>query len=144
MTAAPTPAPPTRTLSHSLTLDVQIFDTDCFGVMWHGAYIKWLEMGRVKLLEERGMKLSKPGDAEGYIYPVVEQNLRYKSPGWYQDTLTMTTTLRVEGYKLIFDQVFTSHTHQKTTLEATTTVVVLDMNWQLQRRLPPVLQAALA
>ena len=42
-------------LEHTLDIDVQIFDTDCFGVMWHGAYIKWLELGRVKLMESRGI-----------------------------------------------------------------------------------------
>ena len=46
-------------LTHQMDLDVQIFDTDCFGVMWHGAYVKWLELGRVKLMEERGIRLTR-------------------------------------------------------------------------------------
>ena len=89
-------------LEHKMDLDVQIFDTDCFGVMWHGSYIKWLELGRVKLMESKGIKLSKPGDMEGYIYPVVEQNLKYKAPGPYQDNLTLTTVLEIQGPKFLF------------------------------------------
>ena len=126
-------------LTHTLTLDIQIFDTDCFGVMWHGAYIKWLELGRVKLMEERGIKLSKPGDKAGYIYPVVDQHLRFKAPGDYQDNLTLTTTLEIKGGKLIFHQDFYSEKRERNTLEAVTTVMVCDMDWKLQRRVPDTL-----
>lgn len=124
-------------LIHTLDLDVNIFDTDCFGVMWHGAYTKWMEMGRVKLFEDRDLVLDKPTQAEGFIYPVVEQNLRFKSSAPYQDKLTLTTKLTIEGYKLVFSQIFTSRITGKTTLEAVTTVVVLDTQWKLQRRIPP-------
>lgn len=129
-------------LVHSLTLDVNIFDTDCFGVMWHGAYTKWLEMGRVQLFESQGLKLSHPNDPDGFIYPVVEQNLKFKTPAQYQDRLTLTTRLGIDGYKFIFYQSFRSHTTDKITLEAITTVVTLDAQWRLQRRIPAeILQA---
>lgn len=124
---------------HTMDLDVNIFDTDCFGVMWHGAYTKWMEMGRVQLFESQGIFLSKPGDREGYIYPVVEQNFKYKSAAPYGDKLTMTTRLAIEGYKLLFYQTFRSHNTDKITVEAVTTVVVVDADWKLQRRLPDLL-----
>jgi acyl-CoA thioester hydrolase len=133
-----TPSTPAQTLQllHTLDLDVNIFDTDCFGVMWHGAYTKWMEMGRVKLFESQGLFLSKPNDPVGYIYPVVEQNLKFKTAAPYGDKLTMTTRLAIDGYKLVFYQHFRSHNTDKITLEAVTTVVVLDVHWKLQRRLP--------
>jgi acyl-CoA thioester hydrolase len=125
--------------SHSFDLDVQIFDTDCFGVMWHGAYTKWLEMGRVKLFEAIGVEVSKPGDTDGYIYPVVDQHFRYKSPARFGDTLTLTTTVEAHGHKLVFQQQCHNHTTDKITIEVQTTIVVLDMNWKTQRRLPEVI-----
>lgn len=133
-----TPSTPSQTLQllHTMDLDVNIFDTDCYGVMWHGAYTKWMEMGRVKLFESQGVVLSKPNDPEGVIYPVVEQNLRYRTSAPYGDKLTLSTRLTVDGYKLIFHQSFRSHTTDKITLEAVTTVVVVDANWKVQRRLP--------
>jgi len=133
-----TPSTPAQTLQllHTLDLDVNIFDTDCYGVMWHGAYTKWMEMGRVKLFESQGVVLSKPNDPEGFIYPVVEQNLRYRTSAPYGDKLTLSTRLTVDGYKLIFHQNFRSLATDKITLEATTTVVVVDANWKVQRRLP--------
>ena len=140
-----TPSTPAQTLQllHTLDLDVNIFDTDCYGVMWHGAYTKWMEMGRVKLFESQGVVLSKPNDPEGFIYPVVEQNLRYRTSAPYGDKLTLSTRLAVDGYKLIFHQNFRSHATDKITLEATTTVVVVDANWKVQRRLPSKLTEVL-
>ena len=133
-----TPSTPSQTLQllHTMDLDVNIFDTDCYGVMWHGAYTKWMEMGRVKLFESQGVILSKPNEPEGFVYPVVEQNLKFRTSAPYGDKLTLSTRLVVDGYKLIFHQNFRSQTTDKVTLEAITTVVVVDANWKVQRRLP--------
>lgn len=30
----------------------EFFDTDPMGIMWHGNYVKYLEMARCKLLDE--------------------------------------------------------------------------------------------
>jgi acyl-CoA thioester hydrolase len=126
----------TLQLLHTMDIDVNVFDTDCFGVMWHGAYTKWLEIGRVKLLESQDLHLSKPGEPGGWIYPVVEQNFKFKSPALYADKLTLTTRLAVEGYKLYFTQTCRSHSTDRITLEALTVVVVVDHAWKVQRRLP--------
>lgn len=134
--STPTDSPNTLQLPHTLELDVNVFDTDCYGVMWHGAYTKWLEMGRVKLMQAQGYTFSKPGDPEGLIFPVVEQNLKYRRPAPYGDQLTLTTQVALQGYKLIFTQSFRSHQTDQITLEATTTVVTVDAQWKLQRRLP--------
>lgn len=129
-------------IHHSMELDVHIFDTDCFGVMWHGSYVKWLEMGRVRILEDLGVSLTSPESLE-YIFPVTEQHFRYRSPAAYGDKLTLTTRLSVEGYKLVFPQTFESRKTGKITMEARTTVVITDREWRPQRRLPAFFQAAL-
>lgn len=116
--------------------DVQIFDTDCYGVMWHGSYTKWLEMGRVKLLEKLGIKLSLPTDPEGYVYPVAEQTFRFKTPARYGDSVKLVTGLHLDGFKLYFRQAFFNVKNEKTILEAETLNLVVNMNWKLQRQIP--------
>lgn len=139
----PTDTPKPLPLLHTLELDVNIFDTDCYGVMWHGAYTKWLEMGRVKLMEVQGYQFSKPGDTEGYVFPVVEQTLKYKRTAPYGDQLILSTRLALDGYKLLFLQNFRSRQTDMVTVEAVTTVVVVDAQWRVQRRLPETLKAIL-
>lgn len=123
--------------SHELRFDVQIFDTDCYGVMWHGSYTKWLEMGRVEFLKELGIRLSRPDEPDGYVYPVVEQQFQFKSPARYGDSLVLTTRLTPVGYKLYFDQTFKNTETQQLVMAARTVNLVVDMAWKLQRKLPP-------
>ncbi|MDX2083955.1 MAG: thioesterase family protein [Candidatus Melainabacteria bacterium] len=122
-------------------MNVHIFDTDCYGPMWHGAYIKWLEIGRVDWLREHGIVLEKPG--EGTIYPVVEQHLRFRSPARLHDRLEISTELALDRYRLVFKQTIAQKQSQKLVLEAETVCVVLDSQWKPQRRLPEALLAIL-
>ena len=39
-------------MENVLNFKVQYADTDAYGVVWHGSYLRWMEEGRVKLLED--------------------------------------------------------------------------------------------
>lgn len=127
----------------AMTLEVQIFDTDCYGVMWHGAYTKWLEMGRVAYLKRRGIVLSKPSDPNGHVYPVVAQQFAFRSPARMGDVLTLGTTLTLEGRRLLFSQTVAQASGDRVVMEALTTCVILDAQWKPLRRLPEAFLARL-
>jgi acyl-CoA thioester hydrolase len=142
---------------HQLQLCVQIFDTDCYGVMWHGAYHKWLEMGRVGLMKACNIPAAPPpgqetvatvGDEDvmpAYLYPVSTQQLAYNRPARLNDDLTLTTQVTLEGCRFVFTQVFSNTQTGKTVVEAITTCVAVDpVSWKPVRRLPDVLLQALA
>lgn len=139
----PLPTPDSTGNPYRFNFDVHIFDTDCFGVMWHGAYTKWLEMGRVNLFRTLGVAVSTPEDKDGYIYPVVNQHFKYKAPARFGDVLTVTTRVEAVGHKLVFHQECRNLKTDKVTLEVVTTIVVLDMNWKTQRRIPDVIASKL-
>ncbi|MBY0402763.1 MAG: thioesterase family protein, partial [Cyanobacteria bacterium] len=117
-------------IEYRFNFDVHIFDTDCFNVMWHGSYTKWLEMGRVNLFKSVGIQMSKPEDPQGFVYPVVTQNFKFKSPARMGDVLTLTTRVEVQGHKLIFFQECKNLETDKVTIEVETVVVVLDTQWK--------------
>ncbi len=77
---------------------VKVFpgDTDTYGVVWHGAYIKWLEAGRIELLEQMGIKFSKM-DEMGILMPVTELNIRYKHFAKPYDELSTETSVEEFG-----------------------------------------------
>jgi acyl-CoA thioesterase FadM len=150
---------------HQLQLSVQIFDTDCYGVMWHGAYHKWLEMGRVALMKACHIPAAPPpacgqpmatspnaltadeaadDTMPAYLYPVSQQHLTYVRPARLNDDLTLTTQVSLEGCRLVFTQVFSNTQTGKTVVEAITTCVAVDpVSWKPVRRLPPLLLHAL-
>ena len=47
-------------MKHAFSTQVFYSDTDAYGVVWHGSYLRWLEMGRVMLCEKAGYKIIFP------------------------------------------------------------------------------------
>lgn len=72
---------------------VRYAETDMMGVVYHGNYLPWFEIGRTTLLKDLGLSYRKL-EEEGYRLPVLEVSAQYLRPAVYDDTLTIVTTLR--------------------------------------------------
>ena len=72
---------------------VRYAETDMMGVVYHGSYLPWFEVGRTTLLKELGLAYRQL-EADGYRLPVLEVGAKYFRPALYDDTLTIVTTLR--------------------------------------------------
>lgn len=77
---------------HSFKIRVYHHDTDCYNVMWHGAYVKYLEIARVEFIEMLGFKLAQL-EAEGVLFPVVDLTLKYKFSAVLNDILKIETSI---------------------------------------------------
>ncbi len=119
--------------------DVHIFDTDCYGVVWHGAYTKWLEMGRVNLFKSVDLDMKDMSDHHDIIFPVTEQNIRFRSPGRLGDVLSLSTEVQVEDPKLFFQQEVRHLKKDKILIEARTEVVAMNSHGRMYRKFPVVL-----
>lgn len=51
--------------------------TDHAGVMWHGAYVAWLEEARVEALAAAGIPYDRVSE-QGYEMPVVRMQIQYR------------------------------------------------------------------
>ena len=71
---------------------VRYAETDMMGVVYHGNYLPWFEIGRTTLLKEVGLPYRQL-EAEGYRLPVLEVSAKYLRPAVYDDTLTIVTTM---------------------------------------------------
>ncbi|HEY9249451.1 MAG TPA: thioesterase family protein [Rariglobus sp.] len=75
------------------SVSVRYAETDMMGVVYHGSYLPWLEIGRTTLLKEHGLPYREL-EADGFLLPVLEVGLRYLRPARYDDTVAITTFLR--------------------------------------------------
>lgn len=75
------------------TVSVRYAETDMMGIVYHGAYLPWLEIGRTELLREHGLPYREL-EADGYRLPVLEVSLKYLRPALYDDQVEVHTTLR--------------------------------------------------
>jgi acyl-CoA thioester hydrolase len=71
---------------------VRYAETDMMGVVYHGSYLPWFEIGRTTLLKENGISYREL-EAAGYRLPVLEVSVKYLKPAVYDDVVTILTTL---------------------------------------------------
>ena len=74
-------------------INVRYAETDQMGVVYHGNYLAWFEVGRTKLFKEQGIHY-KQIEADGYHLPVLEVAIKYRRPALYDDDLTIVTTMK--------------------------------------------------
>jgi len=72
---------------------VRYAETDMMGVVYHGNYLPWFEVGRTTLLKELGLPYRQL-EADGFRLPVLEVTAKYLRPAVYDDTITIITTMR--------------------------------------------------
>lgn len=72
---------------------VRYAETDMMGVVYHGSYLPWFEIGRTTLLKEMGVAYRKL-EEDGFRLPVLEVTAKYFRPALYDDVITIVTTLR--------------------------------------------------
>ncbi len=82
---------------------VRYGETDQMGVVYHGSYVPYFEIGRVEWLRNRGVSY-KFMEESGISLPIVSMQINYKKPARYDDLLTIHTKLRnYSGVKIEFD-----------------------------------------
>ncbi len=78
---------------HQHKIRVRYAETDQMGVVYHGNYITYLEVGRVEYMRSIGF-VYKDFEKEGCVMPVVHCTVDFKNPALYDDELMIET--RVE------------------------------------------------
>lgn len=71
---------------------VPFFDVDTMNVVWHGHYVKYLELARCALLDAMGYGYDAML-ASGYAWPVIDLQLRYMNPAVFGQRLTVRAEL---------------------------------------------------
>lgn len=72
---------------------VRYADTDKMEFVYNGKYLEYFEVGRTEMLRNCGLPYSEL-EKEGYQLPLVESNIKYKSPGKYDDLLEIEACLK--------------------------------------------------
>jgi len=88
---------------HEFKVRVRYAETDQMGVVYHGNYAQYFEMGRVEWLRNLGLSYSEL-EKKGVMLPVVSLTLNYKKPARYDDLLTVRTIFKKQqSVKIEFD-----------------------------------------
>ncbi len=78
---------------HEFSFRVRYAETDQMGMVYHGNYAQFLEMGRVEWLRSLGVSY-KSMEENGVILPVIHLQIDYKKSARYDDVITVKTMLK--------------------------------------------------
>ena len=71
---------------------VPFFDVDTMNVVWHGHYVKYLEVARCALLDQIGHNYTAMLES-GYAWPVIDMQLRYVRGAVFGQTINVRASL---------------------------------------------------
>lgn len=124
---------------HNNVIKIYHHDTDCYDIVWHGAYFKWFEIGRIELSELAGIEF-KVLDSMNILLPVVAVNCRYKSPARLFDNICISTSLKeLRNASVSFSHLIKNIDKNVLILEAETTIVTTGFDGKLIRKMPEYL-----
>lgn len=125
-------------MKHIFEQKVFYADTDAYGVVWHGSYLRWLEMGRVYWCEDMGHRLQEL-EEQNIVLPVTNLNIRYKRSARLDDILQIHTWIsEFNGTSVTFKQEI--YVNEKLYITADVEVVAIAADsGKLYRKMPEVL-----
>jgi acyl-CoA thioester hydrolase len=83
---------------------VRYGETDQMGYAYYGVYAQYYEVGRVEAMRKFGFSY-KEVEERGILLPVLEYSITYKKPAFYDDEITVVTSIKEvpRGAKITFD-----------------------------------------
>ncbi|MEO8803344.1 MAG: tol-pal system-associated acyl-CoA thioesterase [Rudaea sp.] len=112
-------------------------DTDAGGVVYHAAYLRFLERARTEWLRERGISQSQLREDEGVLFVVSELNVRYLASARLDDELDV----RIDAFirrsaSMVFSQCILRRGDGAHLIQARVRAACIDANSSRPRRIP--------
>ncbi|MBE7703702.1 MAG: acyl-CoA thioesterase [Cyanobacteria bacterium SIG28] len=118
-------------------------DTDAYGVVWHGAYLRWMEKGRCDFTEQMGFNLPELVKQD-IALPVANMNVKFKASAKLNDVLVVETWVsKLTPLCATFSQTIKNKDTGVTYIIAEFDIVAVNNQGKLYRRIPQVLKDAL-
>ncbi|MBD8492930.1 acyl-CoA thioesterase [Pseudomonas syringae] len=126
---------------------VPFFDVDMMNIVWHGHYVKYLEVARCALLDHIGHNYTQMLES-GYGWPVIDLQLRYVRAAVFGQKLTVRASLvewenRLKINYLISDAVTGERMTRASTVQVAVDVATREMQLASPRVFIDAVQRAL-
>ncbi|WP_233884211.1 acyl-CoA thioesterase [Tenacibaculum piscium] len=120
---------------NNTTIRVRYAETDQMGVVYHGNYAQYLEVGRTELLRSMGITY-KNMELSGVMLPVISLSCNFKKSALYDDEITITTSIKkMPAVKIEFDYEITNQ-HNELIATAKTTLAFMNKKIKKPMRCP--------
>lgn len=125
--------------SHEIRLRPAFHDLDPMNIVWHGHYVKYLELARCALLARFNYDYPQMRDS-GYAWPIVDMRLKYvRSAEFGQELVVRAEIVEWENRIKIDYQIRDAASGTRLTRAHTIQVAVDLASGEMQYASPPVL-----
>ncbi len=126
-------------LSHEVEVEPAFYDIDPMEVVWHGHYVKFMEVARTALMTRFNYNYARMRES-GYAWPIVDLRVKYVRPATLGQRLTVRTEIiewenRLRIQYLIRDALTGRKLTQATTIQVAVEIATGEMCFVC----PPVL-----
>lgn len=130
-------------MKNSFEQKIYYADTDAYGVVWHGAYLRWMEKGRCDFCEDLGFNLVELVKQD-IALPVANMNVKFKASARLNDILIVETGIsKLTPICVTFSQSIKNKETGVTYILADFDIVAVNNDGKLYRRIPEVLKTKL-
>ena len=120
---------------HETKLRVRYGETDKMGYAYYGIYPQYYEVGRTELIRNFGLSYKSLED-EGIMLPVLNLNIKYLKPAFYDDYLTIKTKLiKMPAIRIEFEYEVYNQNGELLNI-GETTLVFIDAKTRKPRKAP--------
>jgi acyl-CoA thioester hydrolase len=121
--------------SNEIQIKIRYGETDKMGVVHHGNYALYLEIGRINWLKDLGISYKEMED-NGIGLPVVYLQMNFKKSVFFDDEITVKTTLKKRPTATVEFDYEIVNTSGETILLANTVLAFIDFNTRRPVRPP--------
>lgn len=113
-------------LSHTIEVVPAFYDIDVMEIVWHGHYVKYLELARSALLKKFDYDYPAMRDS-GYAWPIVEMKLKYVRSAVFGQALNVRARIIEWENRLRIDYLISDAASGTKLNTAQTTQVAVDL-----------------
>ena len=121
---------------YSLEIEVPFFDVDAMQIVWHGHYVKYLEMARCAFLSAIQYDYREMG-VQGFSWPIVQLHVKYVKPAVFGQKIRVDlAVVEIESCLRIDYTLVDEASGAKLTQASTTQVAVSLATGEMQFQTP--------
>lgn len=125
-------------ISSETRIQVRYDEVDKMGYVYHGNYARYYHISRTDLLRKFGLS-DKDLEQLKLLLPVIEMNIKYLKPVYYDDIITIQTTLEeVPVTRMKFMHLVYNSDHEIIN-KASSIVVCVDSESRKPMRIPQII-----
>ncbi len=121
--------------THHTETRIRYGETDQMGYCYYGNYALFLEIGRVEALRSLGITYKSLENTE-ILLPVLELNIKYIKPSFYDDLITIKTTISILPNVKIFFEYEIYNEKKELITKASTTLVFINKSTMRPTKCP--------